>query len=193
MNSQHFHVITGASGAGKSSLLAALSALGHSTVPEVALAILREQRAGNGRLLPGVDRAGFMEALLLRSIEAHRAAAALPAPVFFDRGVPECVAWMRLMGLEAKSEHLEAAARCRYAGTVFVAEPWPEIYVRDGEREASFERAARSFAPTVAAYVEAGYRICILPKVPVRERVAFVLAQLGGDACGFDSREPREA
>lgn len=72
--------------------------------------------------------------------------------------------------------------RCRYAKKVFVAEPWPEIYVCDDERRATFERAARSYARTVTAYVDAGYEPCVLPKTSVRARVAFVLEQVRSGA-----------
>jgi predicted ATPase len=61
---------------------------------------------------------------------------------------------------------------------VFVAEPWPEIYVRDQWRRASFARAARSFEATVAPYRQAGYTTSVLPKVSVEQRVAFVLDQV---------------
>lgn len=176
------YVITGASGAGKSTLIAALCELGYSTVPEAALAILREQLECDGRVLPWVDRLAFTEEVLARNIEAHQAAQSLKAPVFFDRGIPECLAWLRLAGAAIEPRHMEAAALYRYASKVFVAEPWPEIYVCDDERRASFERAARSYEPTVTAYLDAGYEICVVPKVSVQERVAFVLAQVGTGA-----------
>jgi len=169
------HVITGASGAGKSTLLAALGDLGYSTVPEAALALLREQQACNGALLPWTNRAAFMEEVLKRNLSNHQAAQSLQAPVFFDRGIPECLAWLRLSDVVLQPHHLSAPERYRYAPTVFVAEPWPEIYVQNAERQASFERAIRSYEATVNAYVEAGYSICVLPKAPVQERVAFVL------------------
>jgi predicted ATPase len=73
---------------------------------------------------------------------------------------------------------LAAPAQYRYASTIYVAEPWPEVYVRNAERQASFERATRSYPPTVAAYVEAGYSTCVIPKVSVQARVAFVLEQM---------------
>jgi predicted ATPase len=53
------------------------------------------------------------------------------------------------------------------------------VYVRSDERRATFERAARSYEPTVAAYVEAGYETCAIPKASVQDRVAFLLAQTG--------------
>jgi predicted ATPase len=174
----NFYVITGASGAGKSTLVAALSELGYCTVQEAALAILREQQECKGSILPWVDRAQFFEAVLARNISNHQAAQMQRTPVFFDRGIPECLAWLQLSSLTIEARHRAAVARYRYAPTVFVAEPWPEIYVQNSERQASFERASRSYEPTVAAYAEAGYKICLLPKASVQARVAFILERV---------------
>jgi predicted ATPase len=178
LSKHRFHVITGASGAGKSTLLAALGEFGYSVIPEAALAIVQEQQERKGSILPWVHRPAFMEELLARNIRNHQAAQSLKAPVFFDRGIPECLAWFRLSGMEVNPTHLMALDEYRYADPVFVAEPWREIYVENDERRAGFERATRSFEPTVAAYVDAGYRTCILPKVSVEERVAFVLERI---------------
>lgn len=182
MKPKHFtescFVITGASGAGKSTLLAALGELGFATVPEAALAIVHEQRECKGDLLPWVNRPAFMEEVFKRNVRNHQVARAMTAPVFFDRGIPECLAWLQLSGISVEPHHLAALVRYRYAPTVFVAEPWPEVYLQNGERRASFERAARSYAATVAAYVEAGYSTCILPKVSVQARVAFILEKV---------------
>ena len=175
MTTPSFYVITGASGAGKSTLVAALRDLGYSTVPEAALAILREELECNGQMLPWVDRRAFTEEVLARK---HQAAQLLKAPVFFDRGIPECLAWLQLAGSAIEPRHTEAVVLHRYANRVFVAEPWPEVYVCDGERRASFQRAARSYEPTVAAYLDAGYKTCVIPKVSVQERVAFVLSHV---------------
>jgi len=187
MTPRHFpagcYVITGASGAGKSTIVAALSELGYATVPEAALDILREQKEHGGDMLPWVNRPAFMEEVFKRNVRNYQAAQSLKAPVFFDRGIPECLAWLQLSGLALEPHHLAAPARYRYASTVFVTEPWPEVYVQDAERRASFEQATRSYAPTVNAYVEAGYSTCVIPKGSVQERVAFVLQQVAKMGC----------
>jgi len=175
------YVITGASGAGKSTLLAALSVLGYATVSEAALDIVRVQQECNGNALPWVNRCAFIDAVLERNIRNHQAAMSLRKPVFFDRGIPECLAWLQLSASALEPHHLAAPMQCRYARTVFVAEPWPEVYVQNADRQATFERASRSYEPTVAAYVEAGYSTCALPKVSVQARVAFVLEQVAKD------------
>lgn len=144
---KNFHVITGASGAGKSTLVAALRDAGYCTVNEEALALLQEQQQCKGGLLPWVDRAAFLEEVLARNVRSHEAARSLRGPVFFDRGIPECLAWLQLSGVSLQARHRAAVTDHPYARTVFVAEPWPEVYVRNDERQASFERAARSMSP----------------------------------------------
>ncbi|WP_416308320.1 AAA family ATPase [Neptunicella sp. SCSIO 80796] len=175
MNNPDFYIITGASGAGKSTLIAALRELGHSTVPEAALEVMRAHPKYSGKLIPPSDRAVFMEKVLDRSILDHEAAQSMKPPVFFDRGIPE---WLRFVERDVKLRYM-AASQCSYAGTVFLAEPWPEIYVNDNERIASFERAARSYDQTVSAYIEAGFKTCVIPKVSVHERAVFILERVG--------------
>jgi len=180
---KHFYVITGASGAGKSTLLRALAHKGLSVIEEAALAVLREKELDGGALGSSIHLQAFMNEVVERNIRAYETARSLPPPVFFDRGLPECLGHMRLLGLDVDGAHEAASAMYRYADTVFVAEPWPEIYVCDQWRRASFERAARSFDATVASYVDIGYQTCALPRVSVDERVAFILDQvatLGG-------------
>jgi len=128
----------------------------------------------NGKILPSVDRTAFMEAVLARSIQDYEKAKSLKGPVFFDRGIPE---WLRFLATSANPNAI-AATRFRYAGTVFVAEPWPEIYVCDHYRQHSFEQAARSYESTISAYIGAGYRTCVIPKASVQERVEFILSQI---------------
>ncbi|TWD77274.1 hypothetical protein FB547_110236 [Variovorax beijingensis] len=64
-----------------------------------------------------------MDEFLEWNIRNHQAAQLLRAPFFFDRGTPECLAWMQLSGLALAPYRLAAPAQYRYAPTVFVAEP----------------------------------------------------------------------
>lgn len=172
MSNARYFVITGASGAGKSTLLDELRFLGHSTIPEVGRVVVREQLARGGRALPWDDIPAFMDEVLARSIRDYEAASSMAGPVFFDRAVPEA----RLDGPAFRPHYRAAVAYCRYNTRVFVAEPWPKIYVNDSERLQTFETSRQWFEHTTAAYVEAGYELCIIPKgTTVRERAEFVL------------------
>jgi predicted ATPase len=128
---EQFYVITGASGAGKSSLLNALGQRGYSVVPEAALSIVQEQETSGGALLPGTNLQAFMNEVVERNIRSYDAARSLPAPVFFDRGILECIGHMLLLNLDIDSAYIHASKARRYANPIFVAEPWPEIYVHD--------------------------------------------------------------
>ncbi len=65
-----------------------------------------------------------------------------------------------------------------YGPVMFLAPPWPEIYVGDAERRHGFAEAEVEYHRLAAAYARLGYEVAILPKTPVVERLAFVLERL---------------
>lgn len=173
-------VVTGGPGAGKTTLLAALAAAGHVIAAEAGRAIIRDQLAIDGPALPWRDRALFAELMLNFDLRSHGEARAGTAPVFFDRGVPDSIGYLRLCGLPVP-EHIDRAARAfRYARTVFVAPPWHEIYAQDAERKQDFAEAERTYEAVTAAYRGQGYELVELPRTDVETRVAFVLDRVRG-------------
>jgi predicted ATPase len=70
----------------------------------------------------------------------------------------------------------KAAELYRYNRRVFIAPPWPEIFEQDRERKQTPEEAARTHDAMVATYFELGYDLAEIPRVPVDERVRFVVA-----------------
>lgn len=172
MGFEQYFIITGASGAGKSTLLEELRFLGYSVVAEAGRAVIRERIERGERVLPWIDDAAFIAEVLARSVRDHDAASLLKAPVFFDRAVPEA----RLHGVEMTPQYIEALERCRYNSRVFVTRPWAEIFVNDSERMHDYDTTLLLYEQSIAAYVEAGYELCYIPKGTVRERVEFMLA-----------------
>lgn len=171
-------VVTGGPGSGKTSLIEALAAAGHATSPEAGRAVIRRQQAIDGQALPWRDRALFAELMLDRELEAHARAEDATGPVFFDRGVPDVVGYLALCGLPVPP-HVERAAReVRYDRRVFIAPVWPEIFAQDAERRQDLDEAQRTFDAMAAAYPRFGYEVVELPRVPVAERLAFVLSRL---------------
>jgi len=175
MNASRFFVITGGPGSGKSTLLAALSARGYAHTQEAGRAIIRAQAAIGGSALPWADRELFAELMLSWEMRSHELASRDTQPVFFDRGVPDVAGYLRLIGAAVPPHVHRAAQSIRYATRVFIAPPWPEIYVQDAERKQDFAEAVRTYEALAATYVEYGYELCILPKCSVGERVDFVL------------------
>jgi predicted ATPase len=95
--------------------------------------------------------------------------------VFFDRGVPGPAAYLRMLGLPVPAYMDLAAARFRYAKTVFAAPPWREIYRTDAGRTQTWEEACRVFEVATDTY----RRLVELPRSDVAFRVRFVESVAG--------------
>lgn len=182
-------VFTGAMGAGKSTVLAELRKRGVACVAEPARAILAEQRGIGGAGVPETDPDLFCKLMLSRSIhdyESHRERCfssgitvknAKELPIIFDRGVPDMQAYARLFGL-AETVYQKACAVYRYESPVFYFPAWEAIYTTDSERKMSFGQAAVFGDMVAGVYRAAGNELVEVPKVPLRERVSFILNKL---------------
>jgi predicted ATPase len=176
--SHRFFVVTGGPGAGKTSLVDALGAAGFRRSVEVGRAIIQDQVATGGRALPWDDRLLFAELMLSWELRSWREAQLEPGIAIFDRGVPDILGYLRLIG-EAPPRHVvEAAEAFRYNARVFIAPPWREIFTQDTERKQDFAEAVRTHEALARAYVDCGYELVELPRVPVAERVAFVTDEI---------------
>jgi predicted ATPase len=173
--SDNLFVVTGAPGGGKTTLLDAAAAHGLVVGREAARGVIQTQTAIDGPALQWRDSARFADLMLDRDIQTHAALLSGTGPALCDRGIPDLVAYGRIMGL-AEVDHFERAARLyRYNPIVFFAPPWREIFATDAERIEGWEHAQRIYEPMRDAYVDIGYRIVELPKASVAERLAFVL------------------
>jgi predicted ATPase len=178
-NCARFIVITGGPGSGKTTLLDALRSMGFATSPEAGRGIIKAQQAIGGRALPWRDPALFAELMLSWDIRSHVAGQAAPGAVFFDRGIPDTIGYLKLTGLPVPPRMLEAAKLYRYRPRVLIAPPWPEIFSPDAERRQDFDEAVSTHAAMAGIYSSLGYELVSLPLAPVDERVRFVLAETG--------------
>jgi predicted ATPase len=173
VGTDRLHILTGAPGSGKTAVLEGLGD-GVPTVGEPAREVIAEQRAVGGAGTSDQDPALFVALLLRRSIDRHRDALRSTAPlVLFDRGVPDCVAYAAVLGVDPAGS-LAAAQRYRYHPEVMILEPWERIYATDAERTMSFEQTIPFREALVGAYQGAGYALVSVPTGSVADRVAFV-------------------
>ena len=100
-------------------------------------------------------------------------------PVFFDRGVPDVLGYLRLSGVPAPGHMERAAAVFRYYRRVFITPPWQEIFQQDRERKQDLDETVRTYDVLVATYTTYGYELVEIPRVSVEQRVRFVLQSLG--------------
>lgn len=175
MPADHFVVISGCSGGGKSTLLAELARRGHRVVEEPGRRIVAEEMAWEGSALPWVDPVAFARRAVAMSRADREAVIDAPGWTFFDRGlIDAAVALEHLTGMPA-AETL-GADRCYHQ--VFVAPPWPAIYTTDPDRRHGFDAAIAEFDRLAAAYPSLGYHMLMLPRISVTERADLVLETL---------------
>ena len=70
---------------------------------------------------------------------------------------------------------------CNRYDWLFLAPPWPEIYVNDVDRRHSLEKALLDYERVRQAYVDAGYDPITLPRDTVGARADFILSKLPGE------------
>lgn len=170
-----FVVITGGPGSGKTSLIEALQRAGYARSVEAGRAIIQNQVAIGGLALPWRNRELFAELMLSWEIRSYEIAKQERGPVFFDRGVPDIMGYLRLCNLPIPEHVRKAADIFRYHQSVFITPPWQEIFGQDHERKQDFDEAVRTYQAMVATYNECGYELVEVPCVPVAERVQFIV------------------
>jgi len=173
-----YFVLTGGPGSGKTTLIEALGATGHAVAPEAGRGIIRHHMAVGGPALPWNDPALFAELMLIWEMRSHEAARAGTGPVFFDRGVPDVIGYLRLTGLPVPPHMQKAAEQFRYNPNVFILPPWPEIFTQDAERRQDLGEAQRTYEAMVEVYRDCGYELIEIPRLPVEERLRFMLGRL---------------
>ena len=174
-------VISGCSGGGKSTLLSELVNRGYSVVLEPGRQIVKEQTAIEGDALPWINLQKFLELALSRYLFQFNSQKESQKYIFFDRGIIDAVQLD-----PSQPEYFQhAAKKFRYNRLVFLVPPWEEIFKGDTERKHNFESAKKEFDELLIKYKNFGYETVLIPKIPVKERVDFILEKLGAskDSC----------
>lgn len=170
-------VLSGCSGGGKSTLLAALANRGFPTVSEPGRRIVESELAHCGDALPWSNAPQFARQCIDLALADLNTIPPGDGWAFFNRGLVDAATAFR----HFTGKHAEIAVgqlRC-YHRQAFLVPPWPEIYKTDGNRRHSFAEAAAEYDRLTSAYCGLGYDVVILPFIGVEERVEEVLHMLG--------------
>jgi len=175
--SSNRYIITGGSGSGKSSLIRELKSLGYSCYSEISRTVIREQQENAGELLPWENMSGFasecfkrMQAQLQEEPEQ---------PVFFDRGIPDIIAYLQIQDLSIEKDYGSYARH--YNPKVFICPPWQDIFVNDPQRPEAFDYSRKIYHLLKEVYEELGFKVLEIPRISVASRADFVLSCIDFD------------
>lgn len=167
------YILTGGPGAGKTSLLNELGRRGFTCSEEVSRKLIRREVAAFSSCLPWKDLSCFADRCLeqmLKELDKHPSAGL----TFFDRGIPDIIAYLRLAGKPVKREFLEAGFEPSYEKKVFILPPWKEIYTNDAERWQSADEAAFIYKSIVETYSGFTYSLVEVPRLCLEGRAEFI-------------------
>jgi predicted ATPase len=170
-------IISGGPGFGKTSIIEELEQRNFKCMHEVSRSIIREQIEKNGDVLPWKNLTTFSRILFERRVKQFLQTDK-ESLVFFDRGIPDIIAYMSYDNLEIPSSYMHKVEECSYFNKVFIVPPWQEIFKNDHERKEDFNTAVQLNEIIVQTYDNLGYEIITLPKVSVKERAEFILKKI---------------
>ncbi len=170
-------VITGAPGAGKTSIISGLEKRGFNCMPEESRVLIKELIKDDSQALPWRDMLAFNSLLLDRQVKQYLAAG--EGTWFLDRSFVDNLGYLKHSNIPVPDSFSNAVKRYRLNRTVFFTEPWEEIYTTDSERKEPFETALVLSSLMREAYTESGYEVVAVPRLSVEERVQFVMEKAG--------------
>ena len=110
-----------------------------------------------------------------RVAQFHRASSLKDPVVFYDRGIPDVLAYMNYFKQEFDKDFITACTTHQY-DQVLILPPWKAIYTSDEERLENFEEALEIHSHLDATYKAFGYQPELVPEGTVEERTNYILS-----------------
>jgi len=170
MNDNRFYVVTGVSGAGKTTTLRGLSKRGFQIFPEMASIVGEEERRINPDWNYKNSYPRFIESIVRkhRDIEQQN----YEAPVFFDRGVIDCLVYCHYDHQYISQDLLQACEETKYLKTFLLKPTEPEAKIVGGK---TLQQVLTIESLIEELYSRYGSNVHTVPAMPVNDRIEFIL------------------
>ncbi|NAS30365.1 AAA family ATPase [Flavobacteriaceae bacterium R38] len=178
-------VITGGPGTGKTAVISTLESAGYFCFEEVIRDMTKKAKAeekssifASNPIVSVEDPLSFNIQILEGRIQQFlNAPKQCKKPVFYDRGIPDVLAYMDFFAQEYGQKFTEACENHRYE-KVFILPPWKEIFTSDNERFESFDQTVGIHHSLEKIYRLFGYDPISVPFGSIHERIHFILDHL---------------
>lgn len=178
-------VITGGPSTGKTAVVEVLQQKGHHCFEEVIRAMTLAKKAEesdvvfeSNPIVSVADPEAFNQMILDARVDQYKSTIESSHElVFFDRGIPDVLAYMDCFQQEY-DESFENACIANKYDLIFLMPPWKEIHVVDNERFESYEESLRINECLANSYTSFGYDVQIVPKDTILNRVEFILDRI---------------
>ena len=175
MTATNWCVITGAPSSGKTTLIMDLEKAGYPVVHEIARALIQAELV-QGRTLDQIrsDVKSFENKILDAKVAAE-AKLGKDELIFFDRGIPDSIAYFEIAGLDPGPAVAKSPAN--HYRKIFLLDqlPFKKDQVRI-EKKATADILDRALEKS---YTMLGYKVIRIAVMPSRERLRKVLEALG--------------
>ena len=171
-------VITGGPGTGKSTLINELIGKGYTCLEEISRQItLNAKKDGIDQLF--LTNPLLFSELLLKGRQQQFLKADMFSSeiVFFDRGLPDVLAYMDYIGDSYPQNFVNTCKESIY-DIVFILKPYEAIYKSDNERYENFEQALDIHKHLLSTYQYYNYDLIDVPFDTVENRINFILNTL---------------
>lgn len=170
----NWYVVTGGPSSGKTTVLKELSKLGYITYIETARSFIDKEIA-KGKSIEEIrsNEAEFQRKVLEMKIEIEKKAPK-DKIVFFDRAIPDSIAYYRIYGLNER-EVLKFCREKKYKKIFFLEQlPFEKDYARieDNKTVAKLGKLLKEI------YQNLGYKVINIPVMPVKERIQKILSEI---------------
>ncbi len=158
-------------------MLGALKRASKTVVDEPARRVISHQRRMGGLGTSEQDPHLFINLMLQRAVQDYKQHAPIHGPVFFDRGIPDLLAYAKHFDVNPATIR-SACQQYKYRTDVFFMPAWEKIYTQDEERRMSFKEV-QVFGDLIhTSYIQVGYKVINMPLGSVNTRLDFILSRV---------------
>ena len=171
-------LLTGGPSTGKTTLLNYLQSLGYKCLVEISREVIKEAQQDGIEQLFLKNPLLFSKLLCDARVKQFTEANTLDTNyVFYDRGIPDTVAYMDFIEQEYTQDYT-AACKAHTYDQVFILPPWEDIHITDSERYESFKQAQDIHQELLKTYKKYNYTLIEVPLGKIKDRAQFIITKL---------------